>query len=188
MQPPGCSLWVSVFVLLASARGTRPAASTLAVNRIVVHDYAEVAATHMQSAVAQLHAIFSAAGVETQVIVERRRPNDAGLALAAADDRVARDPAIMGMVPAAGMGGRLAYVFAARVEIAAKRRQSDYGMLLGMVLAHEVGHVLLGRRGHTATGVMRPLCDSRQIRAGSLGRLSFTSDEAAEIHHQWDAQ
>jgi len=192
---------VSLCAVLANTAVARTATSTVPAHTVVVHDYAQVATTHMRRAVVQLEAIFRSAGIETTVVVERRPPGriDQPPALdqhslfvnvipAVMDDRIAANTAVLGVVPGADTGGRLAYVFASRVEIAAKRRAADYGTLLGTVLAHEIGHVLLGGRAHTASGVMRPLCDSRQVHALSLGRVSFTSAEAAALRSRLPAQ
>jgi hypothetical protein len=51
--------------------------------------------------------------------------------------------------------GWLATVFSDRIGAAAERIGVEPGTLLGRVMAHEVGHLLLGIDYHGATGVMR---------------------------------
>jgi len=51
--------------------------------------------------------------------------------------------------------GWLATVFADRIARAAARTDVDHGTLLGRVMAHEVGHLLLGSGYHAEAGVMR---------------------------------
>lgn len=51
--------------------------------------------------------------------------------------------------------GWLATVFSDRIGHAAGRVRVSAGMLLGRVIAHEVGHLLLGRGYHGDVGVMR---------------------------------
>lgn len=51
--------------------------------------------------------------------------------------------------------GWLATVFADRIHAVAARVTVDPGTLLGRVMAHEVGHLLLGTDYHGAAGVMR---------------------------------
>ena len=51
--------------------------------------------------------------------------------------------------------GWLATVFSDRVRAAAERVGVDAGIVLGRVMAHEVGHLLLGIDYHGANGVMR---------------------------------
>jgi hypothetical protein len=50
--------------------------------------------------------------------------------------------------------GWLATVFPDRIEQAASRAGVDRGTLLGLVMAHEVGHLLLGSRYHGDSGLM----------------------------------
>lgn len=50
--------------------------------------------------------------------------------------------------------GWLATVFPDRIDQAASRVGMDRGTLLGLVMAHEVGHLLLGTSYHGATGLM----------------------------------
>jgi hypothetical protein len=51
--------------------------------------------------------------------------------------------------------GWLATAFSDRIASAAMRVDVDAGTLLGLVIAHEVGHLLLGSGYHGWTGVMR---------------------------------
>jgi len=51
--------------------------------------------------------------------------------------------------------GWLATVFADRIGAAAERVRVDHGTLLGRVMAHEIGHLLLGIDYHGPAGVMR---------------------------------
>jgi hypothetical protein len=49
------------------------------------------------------------------------------------------DPNVLGAAPGAMTGGRIVYLFYSRIGIVAKREQTDGGILLGLVLAHEMG-------------------------------------------------
>jgi len=51
--------------------------------------------------------------------------------------------------------GKMATVFHDQVESVARRTGVARSELLGRALAHEVGHLLLGVRGHSRTGIMR---------------------------------
>ena len=51
--------------------------------------------------------------------------------------------------------GWLATVFSDRIRAAAERVGVDAGLVLGRVMAHEIGHLLLGIDYHGADGVMR---------------------------------
>ena len=49
----------------------------------------------------------------------------------------------------------LATAFGDRIEAMATRTQSDPGRLLGRVIAHEIGHLLVGTSAHSPIGLMR---------------------------------
>lgn len=53
--------------------------------------------------------------------------------------------------------------------------------LLGHVVAHELGHLLLGSGAHTSIGIMRPRWYGQQLRAIERGSLFFTSEQAELI-------
>jgi hypothetical protein len=48
---------------------------------------------------------------------------------------------------------------------------------LGVVMAHELGHLLLGMNAHSSIGIMRPLWSDDDLVAASKGRLYFTEPQ-----------
>lgn len=54
-------------------------------------------------------------------------------------------------------------------------------MILGVAIAHEVGHLLLGRDRHSKQGVMQPEWDARQFGAARLRDLFFSEEESGDI-------
>jgi hypothetical protein len=74
-----------------------------------------------------------------------------------------------------------ASVFFRRVdEIAEKHNIPNY-RILGIAMAHEIGHLLLGSNSHSRTGIMRPHWDRQDLVPG--GRfLGFTAEEATVMH------
>jgi hypothetical protein len=58
---------------------------------------------------------------------------------------------------------------------------SDLPILLGAVIAHELGHLLLSDPNHSAVGIMQPRWGSDQIHQALCGRLRFTSEQAGLI-------
>jgi hypothetical protein len=94
---------------------------------------------------------------------------------------VADDVAGMAAVAATG-GGRIAYVFFERVTLAAKGTGVDPMDVLGLVMAHEIGHLLLPAKAHSLTGLMRPRWHIAEFREGRLSsQFRFTDAEAALI-------
>jgi hypothetical protein len=57
--------------------------------------------------------------------------------------------------PASGTGV-LATVYVDRVERMTRGSNGDLGTLLGRAMAHEIGHLLMGRTAHATAGLMRP--------------------------------
>ncbi len=72
-------------------------------------------------------------------------------------------------------------VFFHHVENLAEKGVASPAVILGHVLAHEVGHLLLGRGSHSRRGIMRVPWDKRQLRRANEGRLRFTPAEMARI-------
>jgi hypothetical protein len=57
-------------------------------------------------------------------------------------------------------------------------------ILLGCVMAHEIGHLLLGPNSHYQSGIMLARWERQQIRQAITGRLSFTEEEAHHIQRE----
>ena len=71
----------------------------------------------------------------------------------------------------------LAYIYTERVTALAAERRMDERILLGLVIAHEVGHLVLPGKGHTRTGIM-----TEGIDTDPLGlRPRFTPQEGRSI-------
>jgi hypothetical protein len=51
------------------------------------------------------------------------------------------------------------------------------GLILGHVIAHEMGHALLNTDKHTDTGIMRAIWDMDDLFEGARGRLVFTPNQ-----------
>jgi hypothetical protein len=61
---------------------------------------------------------------------------------------------------------------------------ADLPVLLGCVISHELGHLLLGQSGHSATGIMQPQWGRTQLRQAQTGNLVFTREQATRIQAQ----
>jgi hypothetical protein len=77
--------------------------------------------------------------------------------------------------------GTLAYAFYGRIADVTRTIGADTGLILGHVIAHEIGHLLLPYDAHAKTGLMRGGFDQKQAQRAATGLLTFTSDEAALI-------
>ena len=85
--------------------------------------------------------------------------------------------------------GRLAYIFYGRVQPLAKQHQIKDASLLGVVIAHEIGHLLLPYGSHSPSGLMRGEWDDRQFVLAGARLLRFTPQQAELIRaHLMDTQ
>ncbi len=65
-------------------------------------------------------------------------------------------------------------------------RRSD-GTWLGTIIAHELGHILLGANAHSVTGIMRPTLLAEDWVKAEQGTLGFTRSQNQQIR-RWIAQ
>ena len=61
------------------------------------------------------------------------------------------------------------------------------GELLGCVVAHELGHLLLGTASHSSTGLMSAVWQDPELRQVVRGNLLFTGDEGEHIRFRFAA-
>ena len=59
---------------------------------------------------------------------------------------------------------------------------SDTAVILGCVIAHELGHLLLGTHKHSFTGIMQARWEVEQTQLALMGGLSFLPEEARLMH------
>jgi hypothetical protein len=97
---------------------------------------------------------------------------------------VADDVVGMAAVAAEG-GGLVAYVLFDRVMITAKQEGVDPMSVLGLVIAHELGHLMLPANAHSLTGLMRPRWSAREFRDGAPSpHFTFTQTQADLIRRR----
>jgi len=58
-----------------------------------------------------------------------------------------------------------------------KTTPQEASTLLGCVIAHELGHLLLGAHGHSIHGIMRDRWDIEQTRLALMSQLAFLPEE-----------
>ena len=77
-----------------------------------------------------------------------------------------------------GQGGIVATVYAEHVGRVTARTGIAFGLLLGRAIAHEIGHLLSGADGHTATGLMRAVWTDDELRRDRLEDWTYLVDVA----------
>jgi hypothetical protein len=80
-----------------------------------------------------------------------------------------------------GVGGRIAYVIYDRVKDITQGTQVDDMRMMGIVMAHEIGHLLLTDRSHSEDGLMRGNWQPSEFRSLRPGDLHFSDLQAVEI-------
>ena len=84
----------------------------------------------------------------------------------------------------AGALGSLAYVFVERTERHARCIKVSEAVLLGHMMAHELGHLLLGESSHAASGIMTGRFKARHLQAAGQGGLGFFDAQAKAMRAQ----
>ena len=84
----------------------------------------------------------------------------------------------------------LASVFYGDAALMAERQQltPELPLLLGCLIAHEIGHLLLNSYGHSPTGVMQAECGPMQLRQSFTGLMTFTPAQSRLIREQVQAR
>jgi hypothetical protein len=154
---------------------------------VIVNDYAGVAPAVLESAKAIVTVIYRAAGVDVDWI-DRGDPR-------LGDDEVmksivtislysaemthrSRDPEPV--VGRAATGGRTVRVLYDRLEDIRGGRSSETAFLLGNVIAHEVGHLVLPAGSHSSFGLMAP---AMSISLATSRPLFFTGEQSRIIRN-----
>ena len=95
---------------------------------------------------------------------------------------------VMGMAPETRVArGILAFAYYDRIRLYSEDLGLDAARMLGHVMAHELGHLLLPHGSHSTTGVMRGAWDGAQAKLVSAGLLTFSPAEAALIQQRLSA-
>jgi hypothetical protein len=74
--------------------------------------------------------------------------------------------------------GRYCDVFWKRAEDLHAKSNLDLGAVVGSVIAHEIGHLLLGLNAHTVSGIMRAHWEGEELRRIAMGNLWFAPQQA----------
>ncbi len=157
---------------------------------VFAYNYAQVPANSLERAKREAARVFHQAGVE---IIWRDCPlstaDDAQMV--ACESSIVRATLILRIVPRfeyvpgvtnkqtlGSSVGNLATVSFKWVQDEAASGIATPSEILGPAIAHELGHLLLGRPGHSPTGIMRPRWSRKDFQRSPLGVFSFTSEEA----------
>lgn len=139
-------------------------------------------------AMAAVTRTFAATGI---TLTRRHADEDAGtadhritvvlMAKATADFKTP-NPLVMGAAAEAEFQcGTIAYVFYDRIVSFAKAEEQDVTLVMALVIAHELGHLLLPPASHAADGVMKATWQRSDVDLVDQGRMRFSIEQAAAM-------
>ncbi len=181
-------VWGIAMLTAGAAMAQDAAGATVLTVRLRVLDRAAIAPGVWKFAEADVATVYRKAGVTTAfqyewtdmpaadrlmdvtvIAITGRASQVTAMSFGVASDALAFVPG------AAGNQGRVVYVFDDRVWALSARSGIPYRELLGRVLIHEIGHVLLPFKSHSVTGIMRETIDS------TSRQLEFFTDSQARL-------
>jgi hypothetical protein len=180
----------------ASARGLDVPSVTIRID-----DYAGVPSHQLARAQDDVTQLYAAIGVETVWLGPHRLSSVASQTLPAASlrqadltvivlgpemvNKLAPPDDVVGAAPCTTTErGRVAYVFYPRLQMIAMGTRGDDIDLMSLVIAHEIGHLLLPYGSHSETGVMRSRWEVRELRSLDVRQLGFTPYQAQQIRRR----
>lgn len=188
------ALWIVFACALQPGRALAQTHDTHAVT-IRIYDYASMSPTPIEQAQEYVTALYAQIDVHI-VWAETLRPH-------ARRGRVCeRDPGelVINILPPAMSrrmdltnvtlghaavtpfdGGTIAYVLFDRITDVASTSNASAADVLAVVMAHELGHLLLPSGSHSPTGLMRPTWNPNDFRAHNRQQWQFTSAQADAI-------
>ena len=184
------------FAQIASAVGADP---TLKIT-VCVYDHAHVPSGILAQAKKEASRIYRQAGVEVAWLDQPLSAEQAhgqtnsleqlgatGFVLkilprSMAEHLQIRDAALGYAQPCReGEAGCLAHVLYHKVEDLAKGGIASLSQILGLAIAHELGHLLLRSDAHCSSGIMQSQWRAKELQRASKGLLLFTPRQAQTI-------
>ena len=185
MGPPSCQdegamAWAARTLLAAtviSAATTQSVTAQSSSRGVHLRNDARLGDDTLEAARQLVSGIYSHAGLEL-IWADDEAALTIILRPRASQQTTLRAPDAMGYTPGGGTErGRLAFVIVNRVHEASDRYRAPRSVVLGVAIAHELGHLLLSKE-HSATGIMKPYFNQADFRRAGNGRLLFTDLQA----------
>jgi hypothetical protein len=171
-----------VMMVLGSLNGTAEAQNLTLTVRF--RNDARAPAPHVAAAQKQVTLIYADAGIDIVWVASGARITITLISREQAN-LMHQIKDAMGYAPASGAeGGSLAYVLNHRVEEVSRGYNSPRTVVLGVALAHEIGHLLLPSKPHSSQGVMREKWDQPDFRSARHGELLFTAEQARAMREK----
>jgi hypothetical protein len=183
-----CRAIIAAAILLASTRDGL--AQNVALSEVVVaiHDTAAVTGDDLTAARILTAKVFGRAGVNIEWTTSSAcspgadAPFCVQVLLRPRNRESAPGPRrVMGTALASDPGRAVLSLYFDAITAVALRYGMPRGEVLGLALAHEMGHVLLPPPSHAATGIMQPSWEGDDIRHVLAGDAVFTTAQALAI-------
>lgn len=197
------ALILSVALPAAARKGQPEVPETPLVIKVRVYNYADVTRGVLAKARSEAGRIFQRSRIEISWIacavpgreVEnnpfcKSKPQATDIFVRLLPEKMAKklmkhhsEFGIAATAPGDGFGSNLS-IFYHRVDELAERTHASRKLLLGHLIAHEIGHLLLGSNSHSRSGIMHVPWNHAQMERASLGTLLFTKKEAGKMRGQ----
>ncbi len=184
----GRAVWIAGLGLVAAlAASDRCAAETIEplALEVLVIDEVGVPADTLRQAQQEASRILGAVGIRL-VWVSGQMPQGARYlvirVISEPMSPMTRNASVLGTAASSkSNGATTASLFYERIVQESGRLGVDASLLLGHVMAHEMGHLLLPGGSHTPTGLMKAGWDRHQSVLASTGKLTFAPNQASLI-------
>lgn len=169
-----------------------PAPNGLPAVRIRLFKYAGLPARALDSARKTVNKIFLKAGLEADwhecatdpgvraqdlACMSTLGPDEFGIRL------MARFEGSEKMFKLGDAHGRFVTLYLSNIEQMAQATVAEREVVLACVIAHELGHLLLGTSAHSGQGIMSTGWDRESMRQAARGNLLFTADESEFVRN-----
>jgi len=185
-------LWIAILSVPAAAQDQPPSL------KIYVYNNAGVSAITLSRAEDRARKIFRQAGVET-TWYNCSVHGMGGANCSGSLDRgtivvqIAHDTAkLKTEVFGSSFIGRSGYgsyvdVFFDRAQQLCREVKVDLPEVLGHIISHEIGHLLLGTDSHSRFGIMRATWDNTELAQADRGRLLFSTAQSRAMQQRLQA-
>lgn len=157
---------------------------------IAVENHANVDVLELEAGLELARRLYRLAGVRTEWPVTKRPvagrvpgPDKAWITvvlLGRGMSSLGTKASVLGVAPPMPADVRRhVFIFTQRVEQFAKRHDLPLARVLGHVIAHEIGHVLMPGAGHTKEGVMQAVTPAKALSPGASLLLFTTAENRA---------
>lgn len=162
---------------------------------IRLYDSAGLPQADLDRARAGVGAILASVGIEpiwrpchVTTCIGPIKPHEVALRFVRSGPRSAAGSLGFSVIDVTQQSGWLGTIYLDRVQALAAQADVDEGELLGRAMAHEIGHMLIGRAAHARDGLMRAVWFSSELRRDRPSDWLFSRSEAAELRRRLAAR